>query len=137
MMLRPLALAAVASLGLAACATTTTTTTTTTPSADGPGPGVPTAEAEQEAIYSAALGRAGLNVRVNSNGCTKRADFQVQVLDGYPAPTVILRRIKPDLCRAFVAGGVDLLFNWADLRLPPTSPIVLANPLAADPTPGR
>ena len=134
MTVRVLAIAALSCAGLAACAATPALA----PAApEGPGPGAPTAEADQEAIYSAALGRAGLNARVNSNGCTKRADFQVQVLDGYPAPTVILRRTRPDPCRSLVAGGVDLLFSWVEMRLQPSSPIVLANPLTADPTPGR
>jgi hypothetical protein len=126
-------------LSLVACATEPGTGPAPMPSAaaDGPGPGAPTADAEQEAIYSAALGRTGLTARVNSNGCTKRADFRVQVLDGYPAPTVILHRTRQDMCRSFVAGGVDLLFSWVELKLPPSSPIVLANPLTADPTPGR
>ena len=136
MTLRTVAIAVLTSVGLAACATTPAPVTGPVPS-EGPAPGAPTAEADQEAIYSAGMGRAGLTARVNSNGCTKRADFQVQVLDGYPAPTVILRRTRPDMCRAFVAGGVDLLFSWAEMRLQPSSPIVLANPLTADPTPGR
>ena len=128
---KALSLIILAAAGLSACATLPP------PPGETPGPGGGSAAQEQEALYSAALGRAGLMARVNSNGCTRRADFKVQVLDGYPAPTVILRRMRPDMCRSLVAGGADLLFTWAELHLPPTSPIVLANPLAADPTPGR
>ena len=129
---------AFAAFSLAACATAPASRSGPMPTEpEEPGPGAPSADAEQEAIYSAGLGREGLTVRVNSNGCTKLADFRVQVLDGYPAPTVILHRVQPDNCRSLVAGGVDLLFSWTKLKLPKSSPIVLANPLTADPTPGR
>lgn len=137
MILRPMLFAVLMAGGLVACATAPAAPAPEPRPMDEPGPGATTAEADQEAIYSAAMGRAGLTARVNSNGCTKREDFRVQVLDGYPAPTVILRRAKPDMCRALVAGGVELLFSWGELRLQPSSPIVLANPLIADPTPGR
>jgi len=119
-----------AAAGLAGCATAA-------PLGEAPSPMGPTAEQEQEAIYSAAMGRAGLTARVNSNGCTKRSDFKVQVLEGYPAATVILTRIKPDLCRAFAAGGTDIVFSYEDMGMRPTASIVLANPLIGDPTPGR
>ena len=134
-------LAAVGLLGLAgACATAPPVQTPVEPVAHedpGPGPGDQTAEADQEAIYSASLGAQGLSARVRSNGCTAKTDFSVQVLDGYPAPTVIIRRSKPDLCRALVPGGVEILFGWRELRLPPTSPIVLANPLTPSAGPVR
>ena len=138
-----LCLIAACAAGLSACAAGTAATppsALTAPLREDVVPPPPAggfADAEQEAIYAVSLGRAGLTARVASNGCTRREDFAVQVLDGYPAPTVILRRLRHDQCRAFAAGGADLLFTWADLRLPATSPLVLANPLTADPTPGR
>jgi hypothetical protein len=36
-----------------------------------------------------------------------------------------------------VAGGTDILFGYEEMGLKPTAPIVLANPLVSDPTPGR
>jgi hypothetical protein len=128
---------------LAACATTSPPMDSpprpgpTTGQVD-PGPGgEQTSEADLEPIYAASLGRAGLTVRVNSNGCTKKSDFTTQLLDGWPGSTLILKRTRPDLCRAFVAGGAELVFGYGELGLKPNGQIVLANPLTSDPTPGR
>ena len=130
-MLKPVLTALCLTPLLAAC-------TTTPPSEPlGPSEAPPSAEADLEPIYAIRLGRDGATVRVNSNGCTKKADFQIQLLDGWPASTLILRRTRPDMCRAFVAGGTELTFSHADMGLKTDGKIVLANPLAPDPTPGR
>lgn len=121
---------------VAACATTGAPPPQTD-SLSGPASGQDSSEADLEPVYAIGLGRAGVTVRVNSNGCTKKADFKVQVLDGWPAPTVIFKRTRPDMCRAFVAGGTELVFGYPELGLKPSGQIVLANPLTSDPTPGR
>jgi hypothetical protein len=121
---------------MSACAATGEAPTTG-PSDPAPPRGAGSAEADLEPIYAIAMGRAGVTVRVNSNGCTKKTDFTTQVLDGWPAATFILKRTRPDMCRAFVAGGTELTFDYDELRIAPTAALVLANPLRSDPTPGR
>jgi hypothetical protein len=121
---------------MSACATTAERPVTT-PQAPSPPAGAGSAEADLEPIYGVSMGLAGVTVRVGSNGCTKASDFQTQVLDGWPAATFILRRTRPDMCRALVAGGTELTFSYETIGIAPSAALVLANPLRSDPTPGR
>ena len=69
-----------------------------------------------------------LVVRVDSNGCTQAADFEVSVSDNTPTE-ITLRRTKPDLCKALVPDGVELRWTYADLDLEPGTPARILNPL--------
>ena len=81
-----------------------------------------------EAIRSARFEDGALVVRVDSNGCTQTADFELSVVDGAPAD-ITVRRVREDLCKALVAEGVELRWTYADLGLEPGAPARILNPL--------
>lgn len=81
-----------------------------------------------EAIRTARIEGDALVVRVDSNGCTSAADFELGVTDGDPAE-VTLKRTKPDNCRALLAEGVELRWTYADLGLDAGAQVRVLNPL--------
>ena len=81
-----------------------------------------------EAIRSARFEDGALVVRVDSNGCTQAADFELSVVDGSPAD-VTVRRTREDLCKALAPDGVELRWTYADLGLEPGTPTRILNPL--------
>ena len=81
-----------------------------------------------DAIRSARFEDGALVVRVDSNGCTQAADFELSVADTAPAD-ITVRRVREDLCKALVAEGVELRWTYADLGLEPGAPARILNPL--------
>ena len=69
-------------------------------------------------------------VRVTSKGCTEKADFRVEIVDGGAmAGEMTLVRDEPDNCRALIAEGVELSWSYEELGLERGAALVLANPL--------
>ena len=116
-----------ASLALAGCATAPRPAVT--PVALGLG--------ELEPLYRAEAGREALTISVASNGCTAKADFAFYVERKGEAVTLAFGRKRLDPCKSFAMGRVDLAFTWAELGLPPQTPVFLLNPLVAWSGPGR
>lgn len=69
-----------------------------------------------------------LIVRVDSGGCTTKDDFEVGVSDGSPVDVTLTRK-SPDLCKAFLADGVELSWTYADLGLEPGEGVTVRNPV--------
>ncbi len=93
--------------------------------------------AELEPLYRAEAGRDALTIAVASNGCTERADFAFYVERRGEAVTLAFGRKRLDTCRSFVMGKTDLAFTWAELGVPPRTPVFLLNPLLAWTGPSR
>lgn len=89
-----------------------------------------------EPLYSASAGRDGLAIRVASNGCTKKEDFAVYVESTPAGPRVAFGRKRPDRCRTFAQGQIELMFSWSELGLDGRTPAFVANPLVPWTGPG-
>ena len=109
-----------ASLALCGCAT-----------APPRAPGAPGPLAELEPVYRADAGREALTISVASNGCTVKADFAFHVERRGEAVTLAFGRKRIDTCKSFAMGKTELTFTWAELGVPPNTPVFLLNPLLA------
>ncbi len=89
-----------------------------------------------EPIYGVTVGKAGVTVRVASNGCTKKSDLTMAVGKTPPRPMLLVARKHPDTCQSFAAGHAEVVYSFEELGLQPGQPFSLANPLVADPSPG-
>ena len=87
--------------------------------------------AELEPLYAAVARRDALTIQVASNGCTARADFAFYVERRGEAVTLSFGRRRLDACRSFAMGKTELTFTWAELGVPPRTPVFLLNPLSA------
>lgn len=83
-----------------------------------------------ESVHGVHFERDRAIVRVTSNGCTEKAHFRVEIVDGDDAAgEIALVRETPDHCRALVADGVELSWTYGELGLSRGAALVLANPL--------
>ena len=85
---------------------------------------------ELEPLYAAVAGRDALTIRVNSNGCTQKADFAFHLERRGEAVTLAFGRKRIDPCKSFAPGNVELAFTWEELGVPARTPVFLLNPLA-------
>ncbi len=115
-----------ASLALGGCATMGA------PTPAGP----PAPLSELEPLYSAVAGRDGLTIRVNSNGCTAKADFAFYIERRAGAATVAFARKRVDTCKSFAMGKAEIAFTWVELGVEPRAPLFVLNPLTAWTGPG-
>lgn len=82
-----------------------------------------------EAIYAVEAGRDNVRVRVSSNGCTRRQDFQARSSGSRNNPSIAFIRVRPDNCRALAPGGVWLSFSYRELGIARGDAFTLVNPL--------
>lgn len=81
-----------------------------------------------ETVRSAAFEGQRLNVRVDSNGCTEAASFEVQVTAGDPADITLTRR-SADMCKALVPDGVVVSWTYDELGLAAGQAARVLNPV--------
>jgi hypothetical protein len=110
-----------AALALAGCATTSPTVLAPAGSA----------LAELEPLYAARAGSEALTITLSSNGCTEKADFAFYVERKGETVTLSFGRRRLDTCKSLAIGRTDLSFTWAELGVPPRTPVFLLNPLVA------
>lgn len=124
----PLILAAPLMLG--GCVIYTSGSGETTTVRTAPASSVQIETRELESVHGVRFERDQAVVRVTSNGCTEKAHFQVEIMDGDDgAGEIALVRERPDHCRALIAEGVELAWTWEELGLERGAALVLANPL--------
>ncbi len=85
-----------------------------------------------EPVYGVSVDRAGVTVRMASNGCTRKGDLTVAVAKTTARPLLLIARKHPDLCRA-ATRPVEIAWTFDDLGLGENEPFSLANPLTAEP----
>jgi len=81
-----------------------------------------------------------LVIRVQSNGCTTKDSFQVDVTGsaaGGWAFNMALTRLHADRCRALLPQGVALSWTKDELGLPPSAAVTVLNPVRNAPPPRR
>ncbi len=79
-----------------------------------------------ETVRSAHFEDGRLMVRVDSNGCTSAANFEVRLVGDRPA-ALTLERVRPDPCRAIVPEGVEVSWTYAELGLEASDSVRLMN----------
>jgi hypothetical protein len=79
-----------------------------------------------ETVRSAHFEDGRLLVRVDSNGCTSAANFEVRLVGDRPA-ALTLERVRPDPCRALVPEGVEVSWTYAELGLEASDSVRLMN----------
>ncbi|MGO9485961.1 MAG: hypothetical protein ACLPX9_15465 [Rhodomicrobium sp.] len=88
------------------------------------------ASQQLEPVIAAEPTPAGIDVTVETGGCTDKADFDVTaspVKDG--KSSVELRRKAPDTCKGNFPDGLKLQYTWAELKLPQGTQVSVKNPL--------
>jgi hypothetical protein len=91
-----------------------------------------------EELVAAEKTQAGITITVETGGCTKKSDFEVDsspVKDG--EASVEFRRLNEDTCKGNFPDGIKLEFSWAELKLPQGTKLSLRNRVerpVADPT---
>lgn len=91
--------------------------------------------AELEPIYRIEATRRSLVIRVGSRGCTAKADFAFYLERRGGAVTLAFGRRRVEVCPSPSPGHADISFSWAELGVPPRTPVFLLNPLAASDDP--
>ena len=89
-----------------------------------------------EEIMGIQIRRRGVVFQVKSSGCTRKADFEVDVFDG-PVLRLALLRTRPDPCRAVEPLGKRVQFSYRELGLEAAEEFVVINPRAAVRVPER
>ena len=72
------------------------------------------------------IGPTFITVRMSSNGCTDKSDFNVAVHRSGRFTRLVFYRRVPDRCRAMIRGGVLLRWTRAELGLRPDEPITIS-----------
>ncbi|WP_269716259.1 hypothetical protein [Caulobacter sp. NIBR2454] len=83
-----------------------------------------------ERLIAFVVTRDSVMARVNSNGCTSKADFGTVVRKDGTRARVSLTRKREDNCRALVASTADLTWTYAELGLEPGGEVRILNPFA-------
>ena len=86
-------------------------------------------EGQVEHIWGVQITPKGLVFQVFSGGCTKKKDFKVEIMESYPVQ-ILLVRVKPDPCDAFVPMGKKIRFKWRQLGLQAGNEFSVVNPRA-------
>ena len=87
-----------------------------------------------EPVYGVSVTKAGITVRMASNGCTRKSDITTAVSTAPPRPLVLIARRHPDACKG-PPGAAEIVWSYEDLGLKPGQAFSLANPLVAEPGP--
>lgn len=81
-----------------------------------------------ETVRAVAFENGRLDVRVESNGCTDTASFEVRLRGDDPADLSLIRR-APDVCKALVPDGVVVSWTYEELGLTPGAAARVLNPI--------
>ena len=74
----------------------------------------------------------GFAFQVQSTGCTEKSHFVVRRLspEGQISSQLLLIRVVPDYCDAYVPFGVRVSYSYKELGLKEDEPFTLLNPLS-------
>lgn len=89
------------------------------------------AERRLESVLGWRVERDTLIVQAHSNGCTTKDSFEIDIFmapQSWTAEVELVRR-EPDRCEAVLPQGVTLEWTRAELGVPQSADIRLANPI--------
>lgn len=84
---------------------------------------------EIEHIYGMRITPKGIVFQVYSSGCTRKRDFRVDVFESIPVQ-ILLVRVSPDMCDAYVPYGTKIRYSWKRLGLREGDSFIVINPRA-------
>lgn len=84
---------------------------------------------EREAILGVTYNADGITYQVSSGGCTSKENFEVAQLETFPVQ-LVLNRISPDFCEAYLPYGVTITFTYAELGLTEGTQFVIGNQIS-------
>lgn len=87
-----------------------------------------------EPIHAAAITRDLAVFWVSSNGCTDKDDLTPIVERAGDGSTITLRRIDEDTCDQPMAEGIEIIWSFEELGLPPGSRVQVNNPYQLPPS---
>ncbi|MEQ7156130.1 hypothetical protein [Brevundimonas aurifodinae] len=87
-----------------------------------------------EPIHAAAITRDLAVFWVSSNGCTDKDDLTPIIDRAGDGSTITLRRIDEDTCDRPMADGVEIIWSFEELGLPPGSRVQVNNPYQLPPS---
>lgn len=87
-----------------------------------------------EPIHAASITRDLAVFWVSSNGCTDKNDLTPVVDRAGDGSTITLRRIDEDHCDHPMADGVEIIWSFEELGLPPGSRVQVNNPYQLPPS---
>lgn len=87
-----------------------------------------------EPIHAAAITRDLAVFWVSSNGCTEKEDLTAIVDRAGDGSTITLRRIDEDTCGRPMAEGVEIIWSFEELGLPPGERVRVNNPYQLPPS---
>jgi hypothetical protein len=87
------------------------------------------AASEVDSILGFSVDSEGITYQVISGGCTKKADFNVNLtVNQNQRIELKLLRNKQDFCEAYLPYGTNIKFSWTELGLKAGSMVKVANP---------
>jgi hypothetical protein len=75
--------------------------------------------------------RQGITFQVASGGCTSKDNFEMRILETYPAQLDLVK-IVPDYCEAFFAYGTKVFFSYEELGLKSGDRFIISNHISKD-----
>ena len=89
-------------------------------------------EGQAEPLLGLLYSGEGLEFQVQSTGCTEKSPFVVQRLspEGQISSQLLLIRVVPDYCDAYVPFGVRISYSYKELGLEEGEPFRLLNSLS-------
>jgi hypothetical protein len=91
--------------------------------------------AAQSAFYGVGVAAEGVVFRVYSSGCSNKEHFDAPVVDrSGNLPTISLKRLQRDPCRALLVEGVELTYAWEELGLSANESFRVSNLFSHDQT---
>ena len=97
-------------------------------------PAVRVMPGQLEPIHAAAITRDLAVFWVSSNGCTEKEDLTPVIDRAGDGSTITLRRIDEDTCNRPLAEGVEIIWSFEELGLPPGERVRVNNPYQLPPS---
>lgn len=82
-----------------------------------------------EELFGLQVGPEGITFQVFSGGCTSIEDFRIERFASNPVQ-LLLVRIEPDLCEAYIPYGTTIRYSYESLGLDNGQRFRVLNPIA-------
>lgn len=88
-------------------------------------------DGQAEPLLGLIYGAEGLELQVLSTGCTEKSSFVVQrlSLESQTFSQLLLIRVVPDFCDAYVPFGTRIFYTYDELKLEEDDSFTILNPL--------
>jgi hypothetical protein len=90
-------------------------------------------DGQAEPLLGLTYGAEGLEFQVPSTGCTEKSSFVMQrlSLENQTFSQLLLIRVVPDFCDAYVPFGTQIFYTYDELKLEEDDSFTILNPLSS------